>query len=196
MWSTIFGMSPTFYKRCGDELIRRCTPAEEVLDVLTHCHSLECGGYISTTRTAAKVLQSGLFWPSFFRDAREFVLKCDHCQRTGSIGRRDEMPLTNIMEIELFDVWGIDFIGPFLSSYGNKYILVRVDYVSKWVKAIASLTNDARAITRFLRRNIFTHFGTPWAIISDGGSHFCNLQFESLLTKYGVKHKVATPYHP
>ena len=89
------------------------------------------------------------------------MLKCDRCQRTGNIGRRNEMSLTNIMEVELFDVWDVDFMGPFSSSFGNKHILVGVDYVSKWVKAIASLTNDARAITRFLRRNMFTHFGTP-----------------------------------
>ena len=83
------------------------------------------------------------------------------------------MPLTNIIEIKLFDVWGIDFMGPFLSSYGNKYILVGVDYVLKWVEAIASPTNDAKVVIKFLRKNIFTHFGTPRAIISDGSSHFC-----------------------
>ena len=74
--------------------------------------------------------------------------------------------------------------------------MVGVDYISKWVEAIALATNDAKVVTKFLRRNIFTHFGTPRAIISDGGSYFYNRQFESLLTKYGVKHKVAIPYHP
>ncbi|KAL5549371.1 hypothetical protein UlMin_004602 [Ulmus minor] len=97
---------------------------------------------------------------------------------------------------ELFDVWGIDFMGPFPSSFGNQYILVAVDYVSKWVEAGAFTTNDAKVVTRFLKKNIFTRFGTPRAIISDGGSHFCNRQFSALLTKYGVRHKVATPYHP
>ena len=106
------------------------------------------------------------------------------------------MPLNGILEVEIFDVWGLDFMGPLPSSYGNKYILVGVDYVSKWVKAIASLTNDAKVMTKFLRKNIFSRFGTPRAIISDGGSHFCNYQFESLLKKYSVTHKVATPYHP
>ena len=112
-------------------MIRRCVPAEEVTYILTHCHSLECGGHVSSAKTAAKVLQSGFFWLFRFKDAREFVLKCDRCQRTGNISRRHEMPLTNIVEIELFDVWGIDFMGPFSSSHGNKYILVGVDYVSK-----------------------------------------------------------------
>ncbi|KAL5560368.1 hypothetical protein UlMin_036579 [Ulmus minor] len=106
------------------------------------------------------------------------------------------MPLNNILEVELFDVWGIDFMGPFPSSFGNQYILVAVDYVSKWVEAGAFPTNDAKVVTRFLKKNIFTRFGTPRAIISDGGSHFCNRQFSALLTKYGVRHKVATLYHP
>ena len=106
------------------------------------------------------------------------------------------MPLHGILEIEIFDVWGLDFMGPFPSSMENKYILVGVVYVSKWVEAIASPTNDARTVTKFLRKNKFSRFGTPRAIISDGGTHFCNHQFENLLKKYGVTHKVATPYHP
>ena len=106
------------------------------------------------------------------------------------------MPLNNILEVELFDVWGIDFMGPFIPSLQNQYILVAVDYVSKWVEAVATPSNDAKTVTKFLKKHIFTRFGTPRAIISDGGSHFCNRQMKALLTKYGVTHKVATPYHP
>ena len=106
------------------------------------------------------------------------------------------MPLNNILVIELFDVWDTDFMGPFPSSYSNKFILVAVDYVSKWVEVVALPTNDGRVVVNFLRKNIFSRFGTPRAIISDGGKHFCNRQFEALLTKYGVTHHVATPYHP
>ncbi|KAL6346175.1 hypothetical protein AAG906_027913 [Vitis piasezkii] len=86
--------------------------------------------------------------------------------------QENEMPLTNILEIELFDVWGIDFMGPFPSSYANHFILVVVDYVSKWVEAEALQTNDARVVVKFFKKNIFARFGTPRAIISDGGSHF------------------------
>ena len=70
-----------------------------------------------------------------------------------------------------------------------------VDYVSKWVEALATPTNDAKIMIKFLKK-IFTRFGVPRAIISDGGSYFYNRQFEALLKKYGVHHKVATPYHP
>ncbi|KAM6564513.1 hypothetical protein CsatB_024511 [Cannabis sativa] len=97
---------------------------------------------------------------------------------------------------ELFDVWGIDFMGPFPSSFSNLYILLAVDYVSKWVEAAATPANDGKTVLRFLQKNIFTRFGTPRAIISDEGSHFCNKQFEALLSKYGVRHRTALPYHP
>ena len=110
--------------------------------------------------------------------------------------KRDEMPMHIMLEVEVFDVWGVDFMGPFPMSCGNRYILVAVDYVSKWVEAIPTQTCGANEVTKFLKRNIFTRFGTPRAIVSDGGSHFCNRRFEALLKKYGVKHKITTPYHP
>ena len=131
-----------------------------------------------------------------FKDAQEFVSKCDSCQRKGNISRRNEMPQNPILEVEIFDVWGIDFMGPFPSSYGNKYILVAVDYISKWVEAIASPTNDTKVVLKLFKTIIFPRFGVPMVVISDGGKHFINKVFENLLKKHGVKHKVATPYHP
>ena len=145
---------------------------EEKANILTHCHTLECGGHFSTDRTVAKVLQSGFFWPTMFRDARGFIAHCDRCQRVGNISKRDEMPMKVFMEVELFDVWGIDFMGPFPNSGRNEYILVAVDYVSKWVEAIATPTNDSKVVINFLRKNIFARFGVPRALVSDGGSHF------------------------
>ena len=87
-------------------------------------------------------------------------------------------------------------MGPFPSSLGYKYILVMVDYVSKWVEAIPTINNDAKIVKKMLKKIIFPRFGTPKALISDGGSHFCNHVIEALLNKYGVTDKVATPYHP
>jgi hypothetical protein len=87
-------------------------------------------------------------------------------------------------------------MGPFPTSFGYLYILVAVDYVSKWVEATACKTNDHKVVVQFLKDTIFAHFGTPQAIISDGGKHFCNRVFEQLMKKYCIMHKVATPYHP
>ncbi|GKB95250.1 reverse transcriptase domain-containing protein [Tanacetum coccineum] len=122
------------------------------------------------------------------------VMSCDPCQRQGKISQKDEMPQNAIQVCKIFDVWGIDFMGPFLSSRGNKYILVAVDYLSKWVKAKALPTNDARVVVKFLK-SLFARFGTPRAIISDRGTHFCNDQFAKVMLKYGVTHRLSTAYH-
>ena len=106
------------------------------------------------------------------------------------------MPLNSMLEVELFDVWGIDFMGPFSPSCGNQYILVAVDYVSKWVEAAACVKNDANTVSKFLKKQIFSRFGTPRAIISDEGTHFINRIITNLLTKFNVSHRVATAYHP
>ncbi|XP_024009187.1 uncharacterized protein K02A2.6-like [Eutrema salsugineum] len=131
-----------------------------------------------------------------FRDTHTFISQCDACQRRGKISKRHEMPHNFILEVEVFDCWGIDFMGPFPSSYGNKYILVAVDYVSKWVEAIASPTNDSSVVLKMFKTIIFPRFGVPRIVISDGGSHFINKVFKKLLRKHGVHHRVATPYHP
>ncbi|CAN6685950.1 unnamed protein product [Malus baccata var. baccata] len=109
---------------------------------------------------------------------------------------KDQMPQSPIFNVEIFDVWGIDFMGPFPSSHGFVYILLAVDYVSKWVEARATRTNDSKMVADFVKTNIFARFGMPRVLISDGGSHFCNRTIEALLKIYGVTHKVATPYHP
>ena len=91
------------------------------------------------------------------------------------------MPLQSILKVEIFYVWGIDFMGPFPPSEGKEYILVAMDYVSKWVTAIPMRTNDHRAINKFIASNIFSRFGCPRAIIIDGGYHFINSHFRTLL---------------
>ena len=164
--------------------------------ILSHCHDNACGGHFASQKMAMKVLQAGFYWPSLFKDAYAICKQCDECQRLGKISRRHMMPLNPIMVIELFNIWGIDFMGPFPTSFGYTYILVGVDYLSKWVEAVLCRAADHKTVLKFLKENIFSRFGVPKAIISDGGSHFCNKPFENLLSKYGVKHKVATPYHP
>jgi hypothetical protein len=106
------------------------------------------------------------------------------------------MPLNPILIVEIFDVWGIDLMGSFLNSFGYLYILVAVDYVSKWVEVIACKTNNHRVVVKFLKDTIFARFGMPRAIISDRGKHFCNRIFKQLMKKYFITHKIATPYHP
>ncbi|GJT46867.1 reverse transcriptase domain-containing protein [Tanacetum coccineum] len=128
-------------------------------------------------------------------------LAADHLSRLenphqGKISQKDEIPQNVIQVCEIFDIWGIDFMGPFPSSQGNKYILVAVDYLSKWVEVKALPTNDARVVIKFLK-SLFSRFGnSSCKFISDRGTHFCNDQFAKVMLKYGVTHRLSTAYHP
>jgi hypothetical protein len=106
------------------------------------------------------------------------------------------MPLYNVYVCEIFDVWGIDFMGPLPPSYGFVYILVCVDYLSKWVEAWPTKTDDAKSVVTCVKNHILNRYGVPKAIISDKGTHFCNRTLGALLAQYHVTHKVSTAYHP
>ena len=106
------------------------------------------------------------------------------------------MPLNPILIVEIFDYRGIDFMGLFPASFGYLCIFVAIDYVSKWVEVIPCRNNNHRTIIKFLKENFLSRFEIPRTIISDGGLHFCNRNMETLLARYGVRHKIATLYHP
>nr|GFA43721.1 reverse transcriptase domain-containing protein [Tanacetum cinerariifolium] len=154
-----FWDDPFLFKVCADQVIRRCVHGKEALEILKACHNGPTGGHHGANLTAKKVFDAGFFWSTIYKDAHELVKHCDSCQRQGKISQRDEMPQNAIQICELFDVWVIDFMGPFPSSRGNK-------------------------------------FGAPRATISDRGTHFCNDQFEKVMRKYGVNHRLPTAYHP
>ncbi|GJX74691.1 reverse transcriptase domain-containing protein [Tanacetum coccineum] len=158
-----FWDDPYLFKICADQVIRRCFHGKEAIDILTACHNRPTEGHHGANYTAKKVFDFGFYWPTIYHDAHDMI----------------------------FDVWGIDFMGPFPSSQGNKYILVAVDYLSKWVEAKALPTNDARVVVKFLK-SLFARFGTPRAIISDRITHFCNDQFAKVMLKYGVTYRLST----
>nr|GEW37936.1 reverse transcriptase domain-containing protein [Tanacetum cinerariifolium] len=162
-----FWDDPYLFRICADQVIRRCVYDQEAVDILTACHNGPTGGHHGANYTAKKVFDFGFYWPMIYHDAHDMI----------------------------FNVWGIDFMGPFLSSRGSKYILVAVDYLSKWAEAIALPINDARVVVTILK-SLFARFGTPRAIISHRGTHFCNDQFAEVMLKYGVARRLSTAYHP
>nr|GEU84224.1 DNA-directed DNA polymerase [Tanacetum cinerariifolium] len=127
---------------------------DEAIDILKACHYGPTGGHHRPNYTARRVFDSGFYWLTIYRDAQNLVKNYDIYQRQGTISQRDEMPQNSIQVCEIFDVWGIDFMGPFSPSRGNKYILVAIDYLSNWVEAKALLTNDSRVVFKFLK-NLF-----------------------------------------
>nr|GEV58613.1 reverse transcriptase domain-containing protein [Tanacetum cinerariifolium] len=160
-----FWDDPYLFRICADQIIHRYVHGQEAIDILKAYHEGPTGGHHGANLTAKKVFDA------------------------------HEMPQNAIQVCEIFDVWGIDFMGSFPSSKGNKYILVAVDYLSKWVEAKALPTNDARVVVKFLK-SLFSRFGISRAIISDRGTHFYNDQFTRVMIKYGVTHRLATAYHP
>ncbi|GJV76204.1 reverse transcriptase domain-containing protein [Tanacetum coccineum] len=191
-----FWDDPFLFKICADQVIRRCVHGKEALDILEACHNGPTGGHHGANLTAKKVVDASFFWPTIYKDAHELVKNCDSCQRQGKISQRDEMPQNSIQVCEIFDVWGIDFMGPFPSSRGNKYILVAVDYLSKWVEAKALPTNDARVVCKFLK-SLFVHFGAPRAIIMGENRASWSDKLDDALWAFRTAYKTpigCTPY--
>jgi hypothetical protein len=110
---------------------RRCVPAPEGWQIIEKCHARPYRGHYGVFRTHAKTWQSGFFWPTMYGDTKEFIRRCHRYQKHGGITTQDAMPLHDNLQVELFDVWVIDFMGPFPNSEGCEYILVAVGYVSK-----------------------------------------------------------------
>ena len=146
---------PYLFKYCPDQIMRRCVPNDEQIRILTFCHSEACGGHFSARKTADKILQAGFYWPTLFKDCFYFCKTCVQCQQLEGVTKRNMMPLTSILIIEIFYCWGIDFMVPFPPSCGYLYILLSVDYVSKWVEAIPTRTNVHKVVLKFIKEHIF-----------------------------------------
>jgi hypothetical protein len=129
-----------------------------------------------------------------YEDTKDFVRRCGACQRHGNVNARDAMPLTTNLQIELFDVWRIDYMGPFPKSKNCEHILVVVDYVSKWVEAMPCRSANAKNSKKMFHEIIFLRFGIPKMVIS-GGSHFIDRSFQKYQSNLRIHHNIATPYH-
>ena len=156
-------------------IIRRCVLKTKQCEILDKCHASPHGGHFAGDRITHKILQSGFYWLTLFKDCFKWLKHYDKCKINGNISRRNEVPLQGILVVQIFYVCGIDFIGPFPSSFGNLYILLAVDYVSKWVEAIACPRNDGSTVVGFIQRKILSRFGAPRTIIIDEESHFAKL---------------------
>ncbi|GJU03597.1 reverse transcriptase domain-containing protein [Tanacetum coccineum] len=161
-----FWDDPYLFWICTDQIIRRCVHGQEAFEILKACHEGPTGGHHGANLTARKVFDARFFWLTIYRDTHTMIKSCDTCQRQGKISTRDEMPQNAIQVCENFDV-----------------------------EAKVLPTNDARVVVKFVK-SLFARFGTPRAIISDRGTHFCNDKFAKVMSKYGVTHRLATAYHP
>ena len=178
---------------------RRCVHDDEKEIVLQEAHCRIAGGHYAGDATAQKIWQVGLWWPTTQKDTQVYCRKCDLCQRLGQPTERARLSHQPVLPLEPFQKWGLDFIGPFTlvaTHTGNKYILVAMDYCTKWVEAKALRDNTATSTTIFLYANIWCRFGCLIELIFDQGGHFLNVVIDGLTHHYTVIHKRNTRYYP
>jgi len=186
------------FRRGSDGILRRCVSKTEVEAILIACHDSACGGHFSGQLTGQKILRAGYFWPTLFKDAHDYVRKCDACQRYARDDLRMEMPLHVSLPLIPFEKWGIDYVGEIhpQSSKGMKYIVVATEYLTKWAEAKAVKTDTAEHAATFMYENIISRFGVPKILVSDRGTHFLNDLIREMTEKFKIDHRKTTPYHP
>ncbi|MCO5568337.1 hypothetical protein L7F22_022036 [Adiantum nelumboides] len=173
---------------------------EEYVPILEQAHSGQAGGHFSADKMAKAIHVVGIWWPTLFMDAKEYVKRCDDCQRMKTPRGRDDMPLSPMMGARAFVKWGIDFVGSIVPhayrTLHAQYIIVATDYLTKWVATKTTAKNDAKTTVQFLYENIFTRYGLPIEIVSDRGTHFIDEVIEFLLDEFMVIHQKSAPFHP
>jgi hypothetical protein len=165
--------------------------------VLNDCHTGACGGHLSGLATTQNILRAGYFWPTLIKDCIESVKKCHPCQIFSQKMRAHPAPMFPVITIGPFTKWGIDYTtcNP-PSARGHRYIIVAVDYFTKWVEAMPTFKDDGETATLFLFNQIIARFGVPREIVTDHGSHFQNQMMSELTSKLGLRQEHSSPYYP
>eukprot|EP00253_Pinus_taeda_P006934 PITA_06934 len=158
-------------------MIRRCVREDEMPDILKACHDEPCGGHFVDKRTAYKILSLGYHWPSLFKDAKQYVKRCDSCQRVGKPTLSNEMPLQPQVLIERFEKWGLDFIGPINLPSKQKNYILGSQFTSNLVEKVME------------EYKIKHKRYTPYHLQENGQVESTNKVLESIITKIVHLHR-------
>ena len=185
------------YHRGVDTILHRCVTHGEVERIMNDCHSGACGGHLFGLATTQKILCVGFFWLSIFKDCINVVKKYHSCQIFSRKMHAHPAPLRLVVFVRPFTKWGIDFTmcNP-PSTTSHHYIIVFIDYFTKWVEAMPTYSNDAKTTTLFLFNHIIASFGIPRSIVTDHGMHFWNAMMAELTTMLHLDHECSSPYYP
>ena len=165
--------------------------------MLAESHEGVCGTHQGAKTLSRRVLRAGFFWPTMHADATNLVRKCDKCQRASNISSVPPYERINIASAWPFDLWGIDILGPFpRATRQRKFIIVAVEYFTRWVEAEALATITAKAVWNFIWKNIICRFGLLHALISDNGTQFASAFVTRQCANFGIKNNFASVSHP
>eukprot|EP00253_Pinus_taeda_P028672 PITA_28672 len=152
---------------------------------------------MSKYATTQKILRASYFWPSIFKDCIPAVRSCHECQIYQGKMRAPPTPLHLVVTVGPFAKWGIDYMtcNP-RSAGGHGYIIIAVDYFTKWAKEMPTLSEDGHTVAQYLFNHVISRFEVPHAIVVDHGKHFRNHMMTELTTQLGLRHDSSTPYYP
>ncbi|WKA01479.1 hypothetical protein VitviT2T_019760 [Vitis vinifera] len=187
----------TLYRRSADGMLLLCLDRASTDRVMREVHAGVCGPHMGGHMLACKIMRTGYFWLTMETDCCQFVQKCLECQIHGDLIHAPPSELHALTSTWPFSVWGIDIIGKVSpkSSSGHEFILVAIDYFTKWVEAASYARLTSARVASFIRSHIICHYGVPHELISDRGVHF-RAEVDALLQKYGIRHHRSLAYRP
>ncbi|XP_064464406.1 uncharacterized protein K02A2.6-like, partial [Ornithodoros turicata] len=171
-----------------------CLPETQQLRVLEEYHARKFGGHMGIRRTFERIHER-YFWPNMYRHVKRYVKGCDPCQRMKS-ARAPYGLLQPVQAEATFHTVGIDIIGPFPSSRRYKYVIVAIDYLTKYVEAKPVTNIEASTIQAFIESRLILKHGCPSSIITDRGTQMMAKSSEKYLEHGGIHHSATTAYHP
>ena len=184
------------YKRGFSQLYLRCLSHEEADYVIREVHEGICGNHSGAQSLVHKLIQAGYYWPTMLKDAQAYVKACDKCQKFSNFIRQPSEELTPIMAPRLFAQCGLDIIGPFLIGVKQlKFLVVSIDYFTKWVKVESLATITKKNIRNFFWRNIIYRFRIPRVLVSGNRKQFNNSAFRDFCSELGIKNHYSSPAH-
>jgi hypothetical protein len=190
-------VSGKLYKRGRTTPLLRCLGEGETHLVLLEVHEGVCGSHIGGRALAAKLLRAGYYWPTMLQDSSNFVKKCDKCQRFSDKKHVPAQELTSVYSPWPFHKWAVDIVGPFPLAPGQlKFLIVGVDYFTKWIEAEAVAKITAERVKKFYWKKIICRFGLPKCIVSDNGTQFASSTVLDFCKNLGIQTKFVSVIHP
>ncbi|GKV17032.1 hypothetical protein SLEP1_g27588 [Rubroshorea leprosula] len=190
-------VNDVLYKRSFLLPLLCCLTPYEAEYALREVHEGVCGSHVGARTLTHKVLRQGYYWPNMYKDAIQFIQRCQQCQFFAHLIHQPIEELTTLVAPWPFAQWGLDLLGPFMKGVGGvTHLIVGVDYFTKWVEARALSSLTSKKVEDFVFSSIICRYGIPNQIVADNGTQFNCSSFRDFCSSYGIKLHFTSVYHP